>query len=206
MSLQVPALNDQDAAGPVDVSEAVFGQSYNETLVHQLVTRYLAGARAGTKAQKNRAAVSGGGAKPFRQKGGGRARAGTTRGPLWRGGGVTFAAQPRSYEQKLNKKMYRAGTRSIFSELLRQQRLVVSESIFPTSPRTKELKKKLDGVDADKVLIVTDKDDINLFLAARNLPNVRVCTSNGLNPALLVSADLVIATEGALKTIEEHLG
>lgn len=206
MSLQVPALNDQDAVGPVEVSEAVFGQRYNEPLVHQLVTRYMAGARAGTKAQKNRAAVRGGGSKPFRQKGTGHARAGTTRGPIWRSGGVTFAAQPRSYEQKLNKKMYRAGTRSILSELLRQQRLVVSESILPTAPKTKTLSAKIKAIGADKILILTHREDVNLFLAARNLPNVDVCTTNGLNPVVLVSADLVIATEQALKSIEERLG
>ena len=137
MSLQVPAINDNDSAGSIDVSEAVFGLSFNETLVHQLVTRYLAGARSGTKAQKNRAAVSGGGIKPWRQKGTGRARAGTMSSPIWRSGGVTFAAQPRSFEQKLNKKMFRAGIRSILSELLRQDRLVVSGDIYPETPKTK---------------------------------------------------------------------
>src|SRR5574343_921154 len=136
MSLQVPAIGNE-ASGAFDVSDEVFGQAFNETLVHQLVTKYLSAARAGTKAQKNRSAVSGGGMKPFRQKGTGRARAGTTRGPIWRSGGVTFAAQPRSYEQKLHKKMYKAGMRSIFSELLRQDRLAVHDDIYPASPKTK---------------------------------------------------------------------
>ena len=128
MSLQIPAISNQSSA--LDVSEAVFGQDFNETLIHQLVVKYMAAARAGTKAQKNRSAVSGGGAKPFRQKGTGRARAGTTRGPIWRSGGVTFAAQPRSFDQKLNKKMYKVGIRSIFSELLRQDRLAVCDDIL----------------------------------------------------------------------------
>jgi large subunit ribosomal protein L4 len=133
MTLQVPVINDQDSASAMEVAEQVFGQLFNETLIHQLVTRYLAGARAGTKAQKTRSEVSGGGIKPFRQKGTGRARAGTTRGPIWRSGGVTFAAKPRSFEQKINKKMYKVGIRSIFSELLRQERLVVSNDITPTT-------------------------------------------------------------------------
>lgn len=206
MSLQVPALSGQDTAIPVEVSEAVFGQKYNEALIHQMVTRHLAGARAGTKAQKSRAEVSGGGAKPWRQKGSGRARAGSSRSPLWRSGGVTFAAKPRSYDQKLNKKMFRAGIRSILSELLRQNRLMVSESILPRVPKTKELSSKIKDLGCERILILTDGKDVNLFLAARNLPQVEVCTPNNLNPVMLVSADLVIATQEALKSIEEHLG
>lgn len=205
MSLQVPAINATDSAGNVDVSEAVFGQPLNETLVHQLVTKHLAGARAGTKAQKNRSAVSGGGAKPFRQKGNGRARAGTTRGPIWRTGGVTFAAQPRCYEQKINKKMFKVGIRSIFSELLRQDRLVVSNDIIPTSPKTKELVGKLKDVDATRILIVADDIHDNLELSSRNIPNVEVTTTRSLNPVLLVGADKVIVTGAALKQVEEHL-
>ena len=141
MSLQIPAINGQ--ANGVQVSDAIFGQQFNETLVHQLVTKYLSAARAGTKAQKNRSAVSGGGSKPFRQKGTGRARSGTTRGPIWRSGGVTFAAQPRSFDQKLNKKMYKVGIRSIFSELLRQNRIAVCDDILPSTPKTKELLAKI---------------------------------------------------------------
>ncbi len=205
MSLQVPAINAQDSAGAVEVSESVFGLDFNETLVHQLVTKYLAGARSGTKAQKNRAAVSGGGAKPWRQKGTGHARAGTSRGPIWRTGGVTFAAQPRSFKQKLNKKMFRSGIRSILSELLRQNRMVVSNDILPSSPKTKELCSSLSELDARKILIIADKIEMNLELAARNIPNVAVTTSEDLSPVLLVAADKVIITEVALKQIEERL-
>ena len=142
MSLEATVLNSDGTSNKIDVSDKVFGQSYNETLIHQLLTKYMAGARAGTKAQKTRSDVSGGGIKPWRQKGTGRARSGTTRSPIWRTGGVTFAARPRNYEQKLNKKMYRVGIRSILSELLRQDRLVVSSNIIPESPKTKLLVEK----------------------------------------------------------------
>lgn len=205
MSMQIPAINEQDSAGKVEVAEAIFGQSFNETLVHQLVTRYLAGARAGTKAQKTRSDVSGGGSKPWRQKGTGRARSGTMRSPLWRTGGVTFAARPRSYDQKLNKKMFRAGIRSILSELLRQSRLVVSNDILPKTSKTKELAKNLKNVDAKRILIVVDNVDTNLALASRNIPYVEVAESINLNPVLLVSADKVIVTPSALRQIEERL-
>jgi large subunit ribosomal protein L4 len=205
MGLQVPALNDQDTAGKVDVNEAVFGRDYNETLIHQIVTRFLAGGRAGTKAQKTRSEVSGGGMKPWRQKGTGRARSGSTRSPIWRTGGVAFAARPRNYEQKLNKKMYRAGIRSILSELLRQDRLAVADDILPTSPKTKAFVEKLKGLNVRRILIVVDTIDENLALASRNLPYVEVVEANNLNPVLLVSAEKVIATSGALKKIEEHL-
>lgn len=203
MSLQIPAMNAESAS--VTVKEEVFGKAFNETLVHQLVVRFLAGARAGTKAQKNRAAVSGGGSKPWRQKGSGRARAGTTRGPLWRTGGVTFAAQPRSYEQKLNKKMYRAGIRSILSELLRQDRLAVSDDIYPQAPKTKEICAKLQAYRESRVLIIADRIDQNLELAARNLANVEVITAENLNPVALVGAEKVLVTTQALKQIEERL-
>ncbi len=205
MGLQVPALNLQDAAGTVEVSEAVFGQTFNETLVHQLVVRHLAGARAGTKAQKTRSDVSGGGAKPWRQKGTGRARAGTTRSPVWRTGGVAFAARPRNYEQKLNKKMFRVGIRSILSELLRQDRLVVSSDIIPVTVKTKELNVKLKALDAKRILIVVDSVDINLALASRNIPYVEVVEAANLSPVLLVAADKVIATPAALRQLEERL-
>lgn len=205
MGLQVPVLNKQDAAGTVEVTETVFGQSYNETLVHQLVVRYLAGARAGTKAQKTRSDVSGGGAKPWRQKGTGRARAGTTRSPVWRTGGVAFAARPRNYEQKLNKKMFRVGIRSILSELLRQERLVVSSDIIPATAKTKEFSKKIKEIDAKRILIVVDTVDVNLALASRNIPYVEVIEAANLSPVLLVAADKVIATPSALKQLEERL-
>ncbi|MDZ4152038.1 50S ribosomal protein L4, partial [Methylicorpusculum sp.] len=182
MALNIPALNNQDSAGSVEVTEAIFGQEYNETLVHQLITKYLAGARQGTKAQKTRAEVSGGGAKPWRQKGTGRARSGTTRSPIWRTGGVTFAAKPRSFDQKLNRKMFRVGVRSILSELIRQNRLVVSNDILPSTPKTKELVAKLKDLDCRKILIVTDEIDFNLALSARNIPNVDVISSENINP------------------------
>lgn len=205
MSLQIPAIGNQDSAQALDVSEVVFGQDFNETLVHQLVTKYLSSARAGTKAQKNRAAVSGGGAKPFRQKGTGRARAGTTRSPVWRTGGVAFAAQPRSYDQKLNKKMYKVGIRSIFSELLRQNRISVCNDIVPATPKTKDFLAKIKGIGPGRLLIVADDLNENLILAARNLHYVAVVTPSSVDPVSLVSADRVIATTTALKQIEERL-
>lgn len=205
MSMQVPALSEKDSAGNVEVTEAVFGQAFNETLVHQLVVRHLAGARAGTKSQKTRSDVSGGGTKPWRQKGTGRARSGTTRSPVWRTGGVAFAARPRNYDQKLNKKMFRVGIRSILSELLRQGRLVVSNDILPSSPKTKELNASIKNIDAKRILIVVESVDANLALASRNIPYVEVIESVNLSPVLLVSADKVIATSGALKQIEERL-
>ncbi|MCK9621209.1 MAG: 50S ribosomal protein L4 [Methylobacter sp.] len=205
MSLQIPALNEQDSSGSLEVAEAIFGQTFNETLVHQLVVRHLAGARAGTKAQKTRSDVSGGGTKPWRQKGTGRARSGTTRSPVWRTGGVTFAARPRNYEQKLNKKMFRVGVRSILSELVRQHRLVVSNDILPSSSKTKELNAKIKEIGAKRILIIVESVDVNLALASRNIPYVEVIEATNLSPLLLVSADKVIATPGALKQIEERL-
>lgn len=205
MSLQIPAISNDGSTQPFDASEAVFGQEYNETLVHQLVTKYLSAARAGTKAQKNRAAVSGGGAKPFRQKGTGRARAGTSRGPIWRTGGVTFAAQPRSFEQKLNKKMYRAGIRSIYSELVRQDRIAISDSFIPSEPRTKALLATVKSIGVERILFVTEELNENLLLAARNLPYVAVLTPSSIDPVSLVYADKVIVTTAALKQIQERL-
>ncbi len=204
MSLQIPDLNGS-GTNNIEVLDSVFGSDYNETLIHQLVTRYLAGSRAGTKAQKTRTEVSGGGAKPWRQKGTGRARSGSTRSPIWRTGGIVFAAKPRNFEQKLNKKMFRVGVRSILSELLRQNRLVLSDSIVPTTPKTKELIAKLNGIDAKRILIIVDKIDVNLALAARNIVNVEVIESFNLSPVLLLSADKVIATTSAIKQLEERL-
>ena len=202
MGLQIPVLNQEKN---VQVSEVVFGQIFNETLVHQLVTRYLAGARAGTKAQKTRSDVSGGGIKPWRQKGTGRARSGTTRSPLWRTGGVTFAARPRSYEQKLNKKMFRVGIRSILSELLRQDRLVIGSEVLVDTPKTKVLSAQLNAIESKKILIIVDTVDKNLALASRNIPYVHVVEAANLNPVLLVAADKIIVTPGALQQLEEHL-
>ena len=166
----------------IAVSDAVFGADYKESLVHQLVTAFMAAARAGTKAQRNRSAVRGGGTKPWRQKGTGRARAGTIRSPLWRGGGVTFAAQPRDYSQKVNRKMYRAGIRSILSELARQGRLVIVEDITVDAPKTKQLLAKLADLGVSRTLIVSETAGEKLYLSARNLPNVEVSDVAGLSP------------------------
>lgn len=202
MGLQIPKLNEQSG---LQVSEAVFGQDYNETLVHQLVTRYLAGARQGTKAQKTRSDVSGGGIKPWRQKGTGRARSGTARSPIWRTGGVTFAARPSNYDQKLNKKMFRVGIRSILSELLRQDRLIISAEVLATTPKTKALKTQLNAIESKRTLIVVNEVDMNLALASRNIPYVEVVEAANLNPVLLVAADKVIVTPSALQQLEERL-
>jgi large subunit ribosomal protein L4 len=196
----------EGAKGTVAVSEVTFGREFNQDLVHQAVVAYLAGARQGTKAQKNRSAVSGGGAKPWRQKGTGRARAGTIRSPLWRTGGVTFAAQPRNHEQKLNKKMYRAALRCILSELNRQERLVVVESFDLEAPKTKSLVQKLAQFDLNDVLIVTEEVSENLYLASRNLHKVNVVDAAGVNPVSLIGADKVVVTVDALKKFEEMLG
>jgi large subunit ribosomal protein L4 len=191
--------------GSVDVQDAAFGVAYNEPLVHQVVTAYLAGSRAGTKAQKNRAAVRGGGAKPWRQKGTGRARAGTIRSPIWVGGGRTFAAKPRSYDQKVNKKMYRAALRSMMSELVRQDRLVVVNELELEAPKTKLLASKLKGMNLDSVLILNEAFDEKLFLAARNLPNVGICDVASMDPVVLIRFEKVLVTLAALKLIEERL-
>ncbi len=205
MSVKIAALNSADSAGEVEVSEDVFGREYNEALIHQLATKTMAGLRSGTKAQKNRSAVSGGGAKPWKQKGAGRARSGTIRSPLWRGGGATFAAQPRSFEQKLNKKMYRAGIRSILSELVRQNRLTASLDIMPTTPKTKELVAKLKELGKSRILIIADELDENLYLSSRNIVNLEITTAKELDPVMLIAAENIIATPAALKSIEAQL-
>jgi len=189
----------------LQVSDKIFSADYNEALIHQVVTAYMSGGRAGTKANKSRAAVSGGGAKPFRQKGMGRARAGTIRSPIWRSGGVTFAASPRNYAQKVNRKMYRGAICSILSELLRQDRLVAVDEFKVEAPKTKELLAKLKAFDVDEVLIVSDQNDENIYLAARNLHNVDVCDVNELDPVSLLDFDKVLITSGAVKKIEERL-
>jgi len=186
----------------ISVSDAVFDLEYKESLVHQLVTAYMTTARAGTRAQKNRSAVSGGGAKPWSQKGSGRARAGTIRSPLWRSGGITFAAQPRDYTQKLNKKMYRTGVRSILSELNRQQRLIIVEDITVDAPKTKQMADRLNDIGVSKTLIITETGDEKLYLSARNLPYVEVTDVAGMNPVSLLRYDHVVATVGAIRTIE----
>jgi large subunit ribosomal protein L4 len=191
--------------GSVDVAETAFGVDFNEALIHQVVTAYLAGSRAGTKAQKNRAAVRGGGAKPWNQKGTGRARAGTSRSPIWVGGGRTFAAQPRSYDQKVNKKMYRAAMRSVLSELVRKDRLVIVNELALEAPKTKLLATKLKEYDLDNVLILNEAFDEKLFLAARNLPNVGICDVASMDPVVLIRFEKVLVTVPALKLIEERL-
>lgn len=192
--------------GTVSVSDTAFAREYNEDLVHQVVTAFLAGARQGTRAQKNRAAVSGGGKKPWRQKGTGRARAGTTRSPIWRSGGVTFAAQPQDHSQKVNRKMYRAAMQSIMSELARQDRLMVVESLSLEAPKTKLLAQQLGAFGVDNVLIVSAEIDENLYLAARNLHKVDVRDVAGIDPLSLIGHDKVIVTVDAVKKIEEMLG
>ena len=205
MELNVVKPGNADA-GKVSVSDVAFAKEYNEDLVHQVVTAYMAGARQGTRAQKNRAAVSGGGKKPWRQKGTGRARAGTIRSPIWRSGGVTFAAQPQDHSQKVNRKMYRAALRTIMSELARQDRLVVVESLDVAEPKTKLLVEQLGGYGVDNALIVSTEVNENLYLASRNLHKVDVRDVDGVDPVALIAHDKVIVTVDAVKKIEEMLG
>jgi large subunit ribosomal protein L4 len=190
----------------IKVSEATFGRDFSEALVHQVVTAYLAGGRAGTKAQKTRSDVRGGGRKPWKQKGTGRARAGTIRSPIWRGGGRTFAARPRDHSQKVNRKMYRGALQAILSELVRQDRLVVLDKFDLSAPKTSELLAKLADLGVEKGLIITAQVDGNLFLATRNVPNIYVLDVAGLDPVSLVAAEKVIMTVDAVKKIEEWLG
>ncbi|MDK2779066.1 MAG: 50S ribosomal protein L4 [Pseudomonadota bacterium] len=187
----------------VAVSEAAFGREFNEALVHQIVTAYMAGGRQGTKAQKTRSEVSGGGIKPWRQKGTGRARSGTSNSPIWRSGGVSFAAKPRNFEQKVNKKMYRAAMQSILSELVRQDRLVVADTFAVDSHKTKEFVAKLKDMELDNVLIVADEIDEKLYLAARNVPHVGVTEASAIDPVSLIAFEKVLVTVPALKKLEE---
>lgn len=198
-------LKTADTNEGVQVSDATFDRDFNQALVHQAVTAYLAGARYGTKAQKTRASVAGGGAKPWRQKGTGRARVGTIRSPLWRGGGVTFAARPREFRQKLNKKMYRAAMRSILSELVRQSRLVVVEDFAIAEAKTRVLVAKLTDLKLASVLIVVDTPDDKLTRAARNLAVVQVRPADRLDPVSLVNVDKVVITKAALHRVEAWL-
>ena len=198
-------LNLAAGTGTVEVADATFGKEFNEALVHQVVTAYLAGGRQGTRAQKNRSDVRGGGKKPWRQKGTGRARAGTIRSPLWRSGGVTFAARPQDFSQKVNHKMYRAAMRSILSELVRQERLVAIEEFSVEAPKTKQVAAKLKELNLEKVLIVTEEVDETLYLAARNLPHVDVVDVAAADPVSLVAFDKVLVTVSALRKFEEKL-
>jgi len=204
MEYKITAENGSES-GSVTLSDAVFSKEFNEDLVHQVVTAYMAGGRKGSKAQKSRSDVSGGGAKPWRQKGTGRARAGTSRSPIWRSGGVTFASSPRNFEQKVNKKMHRAAIRSILSELARQDRLVVVEALSQETPKTKELVSKLHGLGVNNALLVTHQHDENLYLSARNIVNVGTMIVDGISPVSLIAHEKVVMTKDALKRIEEIL-
>lgn len=191
----------------IEVSDALFAEKFNESLVHQAVVAYMAAGRAGTKAQKTRAEVSGGGTKPWRQKGTGRARAGSIRSPLWRTGGKIFAAVPRDYTQKINRKMHQGAMRSIFSELARQDRLVVVENLDLKGPKTRELAKMLQDLKlVGNVLLIDNELHENLALASRNIPKVDVCGVNQINPVNLVSFEKVVLTKQAVKQIEEIYG
>ncbi|MFL0808318.1 MAG: 50S ribosomal protein L4 [Oceanobacter sp.] len=192
-----------NAGTAVAVSDATFGREYNESLVHQVVTAYMAGARQGSKAQKTRSEVAGGGIKPWRQKGTGRARSGTSSSPIWRSGGVTFAAKPRNFEQKVNKKMYRAAMQSILSELVRQDRLVVADTFDVETHKTKEFVAKLKELELSNVLIVSDDVDEKLYLAARNVPHVGVAEASSIDPVSLIAFEKVLVTVSALKQFEE---
>lgn len=197
-------LQEQDGA-TIEVQDSVFGQDFNEALIHQTITAYMARSRAGTKAQKTRSEVRGGGAKPWRQKGTGRARAGTIRSPIWRTGGVTFAAKPKEYKVKLNKKMYRSAVRSILSELLRQERLHVVDSFELDQPKTKDLANRLSAMSLNDVLIVTENESYNLYLSSRNLVKTGVVDVDNLDPVRLVGYSNVLFTVPALRKVEESL-
>ncbi|HAV46678.1 MULTISPECIES: 50S ribosomal protein L4 [Psychrobacter] len=189
----------------VELSDTAFGREFNEALVHQVVTAYLAGARQGTRAQKTRAEVSGGGIKPWRQKGTGRARAGSIRSPIWRSGGRAFAAKPQDWSQKVNRKMYRGAMQCILAELIRQERLILVEELSVSGPKTKELIAKLNDLGAPRALIVTKEVDENLYLAARNIPHVNVLGTNEVDPVSLIAFDKVIMSVEAAKQFEEAL-
>ncbi|MDH3419344.1 MAG: 50S ribosomal protein L4 [Gammaproteobacteria bacterium] len=199
-------LSLQGKKSSIEVADAAFGAAFNEPLVHQVVTAYLAGARAGTKAQKRRSDVRGGGAKPWRQKGTGRARAGTSRSPIWVGGGRAFAARPRDFSQKVNRKMYRGAMCAMLSELVRQKRLLVMDEFGVSAPKTKELRVKLQELGTANALIVVEGFDEKLWLAARNLPHVEVLEARSINPASLAKYDHVVMTVAVVKMLEERLG
>ena len=206
MQLNVASPAKGSEAKQIEVSDSAFAREFNEDLVHQVVTAYLAGGRQGSKAQKSRSEVRGGGRKPWRQKGTGRARAGTIRSPIWRSGGVTFAAKPQDHSQKVNRRMYRAALSSILSELARQERLVVVDEFSVDQPKTKVLVQKLGAMQVDEALIVTDEVDRNLQLSARNLHTVDVRQATSVDPVSLLAFDKVLITVGAVKKLEEMLG
>ena len=195
----------QGSGSSLEVSETTFGAAFNEALVHQVMTAHRAAGRSGTKAQKTRAEVRGGGAKPWRQKGTGRARAGSSRSPIWVGGGKAFAAKPRDFAQKVNRKMYRAAMRSILSELIRQDRLVIVDELSMAQPRTRDLVARLKDLKVDKGLLLVEDYELNLCLAARNLPDIEVLDLREINPVSLVAFPKVLATAGAVKALEERL-
>ncbi|MGB1884137.1 MAG: 50S ribosomal protein L4 [Gammaproteobacteria bacterium] len=203
--MQIQSISQSGSAGQVSVSDEVFGRDYNESLIHQVVTAYMAGARSGTKAQKRRSDVRGGGAKPWRQKGTGRARAGTSRSPIWRGGGRAFAASPRKFEQKVNRKMYRGAVRSILSELARQERLIVVDDFQVETPKTRAVIDALASLNAPNALIVCSEVSENLYLSARNIPRVGIVDVAALDPVLLVSFDKIVITQSALNELENSL-
>ena len=206
--MQIGLIGDggKKAKGKVEVTDAAFAAEFNEALVHQVVTAFLAGARAGTKARKSRSDARGGGKKPWRQKGTGHARSGSIRSPIWRGGGATFAQKPRDYSQKVNRKMYRGAMRSILSELVRQERLVVVESFTVDAPKTKLLHDKLKAMSLEDTLIVVDAEDANLQLAARNLHWAAVIQAAQVTPVSLLAFDKVLITVPALKQLEARVG
>ena len=188
-----------------EVSDGIFSRNYNESLVHQITTAYMAAGRSGTKAQKNRSAVRGGGKKPWKQKGTGRARAGTSRGPIWRSGGVTFASEPRNYSQKVNKKMYKGAISIILSELLRTDRLKVVSELDITEPKTKNITSLMNSLNIKDALLMTDELDENLYLSSRNLYHVGVCDTQSIDPVSLIGYDNVVMTKAALKKVEAML-
>ena len=198
-------INVNGGSGSIEIADTAFSVDFNEPLVHQVITAFLSGGRAGTKAQKSRSEASGGGAKPWRQKGTGRARAGTIRSPIWVGGGRTFAAKPRNFSQKINRKMYRAAMRSMLSELIRQNRLFIVNSIDIKNSKTRDLTKILKKHDLESVLIIIENYDENIFLASRNLPNVSVCDVKSMNPVALIRYEKVLVTIKSIKMIEEYL-
>ena len=200
--MKLDVLNTANKKEDVQISDTTFGKDFNETLVHQAVVTYLAGSRQGSHKQKTRSEVRGGGKKPYAQKGTGRARAGTIRSPIWRGGGVAFAATPRDYSKKINKKMYRAAISSIFSELHRQNRLIAIEQPKLESPKTKEMCAFLKAFNLEKVLIILDEMDTNLYLSSRNIPHVEVVTVKEINPVILLRSEKVAVTPAAFKLIE----
>ncbi|MDH5370478.1 MAG: 50S ribosomal protein L4 [Gammaproteobacteria bacterium] len=205
MELKLTTATGKASTKTIEVSDANFSREFNEALVHQAVTGYLAGARSGTRAQKTRSDVRGGGKKPWKQKGTGRARSGTIRSPIWRSGGVTFAARPKDWSQKLNRKMYRAAIQSILSELVRTERLVVVDSFAVDAPKTKDMVERLGKLGTNNVMIVTADMSDNLFLSTRNLHHVGVCDANNIDPVSLIRFEKVIMTADAVKKIEETL-